>query len=189
MGFGAVAQDIFAGLDRHGSGRISYRDLSSTLAAKPPVSRAAKEMLTSLMWNVEAASVGESVCALDTSDWVVEGDSAPEVSAALRQLLLASGAPISEIIGLFDEDADDECRIDDIEFFKAMRTTFKYVELSPLLCLTSAYQTSPCHANLWESQCHPVCCPIVLHCGTSTGVRAYDAPRTRVAAGIRAPRR
>ena len=118
MGFGAVSDEIFLSLDRDGSGAISYGELVGALTERPPVNRSTKELLTTLTWSIETANADVVKAKLDTSGWVVEGDDAETVSAEVRSILLDTKAPISDIITVFDEDADDECRIDDIEFFK-----------------------------------------------------------------------
>ena len=130
MGFGSVAHKLFKDLDTDNSGAVSYEELErSLLQSKTP---GAKELITSLVWSPPrdgadgAPAKLRSPPAFDTSRWKLEGKDASTLGAELRALLLATGAPLADLVRLFDQDAGSAMLVDDVEFHKAMREQFGY---------------------------------------------------------------
>ena len=121
MGFGLVANEIFNGFDVDGSGAISYQELISSLQHKIPGDTGCQRMLLSLVhsWNLEVSQQASS--ALDTSGWSFRGNDVDTVRSELQALLLKSGGNVVDLIKIFDQDADTELQIDDVEFATAMR--------------------------------------------------------------------
>lgn len=118
MGFGAVAHKIFSGLDKDGSGTISYRELITLLTLEhPPVDLAAKQMLSQLVlsYSSDAHAAANPTSRIDTTGWTLHGHDAPSVRLSLQQLLRESGCHVADLIKLFDEDADMKLAIDFME--------------------------------------------------------------------------
>ena len=78
LGFGAVAYNIFRELDTNCSGSISYGELSETLAGSAPVDTKTKQLFAALTWESAASNSGPRI---DTSSWVIRGQTVPAVRA------------------------------------------------------------------------------------------------------------
>lgn len=126
MGFGAVAHQIFKRLDRDGSGSISYRELTASLGNSVPTDADTKRMLSSLVWGWDEANRAQRVAPFDTSGWSIGGTDAASVKQELRELLRRSGAHVTDLLRLFDQDLDTALLIDDMEFYSAMRDKFGF---------------------------------------------------------------
>ena len=120
MGFGTHAHEIFTVLDKDGSGCLSYTELTELLQKQVPSDPATKQMITSMAWSVDDAQKAERN-KLDTSAWCIRARDAAGVQDELRALLQQSGGHVSDLLRLFDQDNTNEMRIDDLEFFTAMR--------------------------------------------------------------------
>lgn len=123
MGFGAVAYNIFRSLDQDFSGAVSYKELiasvmSNSGSLNPDVTR----LCTSLMLAYQDDSMDPVYQAgLDTSKWVIRGNDVETIRSELQDLLRKSGAHVTDLLKLFDQDHDTIQEIDDIEFCTAMR--------------------------------------------------------------------
>ena len=138
LGFGSVAHTIFQDLDVDRSGFVSYNEVLASLQELQVCEPATKSMLVALAQQAEASreltATGISPSVMDTSSWVVRGRDADTVQAELQALLRESGAYVSDLIRVFDEDAGATAagdlvrrgHIDDVEFSKAMRERFGF---------------------------------------------------------------
>lgn len=136
MGFGAVAHQIFRGLDDDGSGTLSYHELVRGLADEVPVDPKTKQLLSAMVWSYDESTKVDHARAqssLQTSNWVIRGLDAGSVRAELQDLLRESGGHVADLIKLFDDDAGTELVIDDMEFTKTMRATFGYMGTKAVL--------------------------------------------------------
>lgn len=127
-GFGLVAHDIFRALDADGSGQISYKDLStmcSQSAQRGNLGGDAQRMLTSLIWAWDTDTKEETKTVLETS-FDVRGTTVAEVCKNLQERIAACGAPIVDIIKMFDVDATRTFQVDRMEFNSAMRNKFGF---------------------------------------------------------------
>ncbi len=126
MGFGPMAYEVFQGLDVDKSGSISYRELVASLESNVPTDTASKQLLLSLVhsWNHEVDQ--EASGALNTTGWVIKGKDFETVRNELQDLLLKHGAHVVDLVKIFDQDADTELQIDDVEFTSAMRNKLGY---------------------------------------------------------------
>lgn len=125
VAMGSVADDIFHSLDQDKSGQISYHELSDRLAGKVPTqtpegfAAETKDMLSSLIWSLDR---DEAEKRIDTSGWVVNGDTVESARNDLQALLRNSGHPIADLVRIFDQDTGSlDLQIDDMEFYTAIR--------------------------------------------------------------------
>ena len=127
MGFGAVAHQIFATLDKNVSGSVSYRELTEKLMQNVHMADAeTKRLFTAMLWSWDTGTKEESKSTLDTRRWHLKGDDAESVTTSLRAMLDESGGHVADLLRLFDQDKDTALLIDDIEFHKAMRGRFGF---------------------------------------------------------------
>ena len=70
---------------------------------------------------------------IDTSKWRIKGETVETVTAELRQLLRDSGGHVADLIKIFDQDPDCALLIDDVEFFRTMRTKLGFRGLTRVL--------------------------------------------------------
>lgn len=106
MGFGIVSHDIFRALDKNGSGCLSYRELAASLQVNADAANtdaSTKRMLCSLVWSHESARANERERVLDTSGWRIRGHDPILVRQELQDLLKQSGAPVADLIKIFDQ--------------------------------------------------------------------------------------
>ena len=123
MGYGVEAYSIFQSLDEDGSGTICYREMLAKIEeGSMKVAPQAKQMLTALVWAVDKAEKDVTIGLIDTSKWRIKGETVETVTAELRQLLRDSGGHVADLIKIFDQDPDCALLIDDVEFFRTMRT-------------------------------------------------------------------
>ena len=105
-----------------------FAELLTELNARvADVSPGTQRLLTQAMWSAAAEGGGPAVpFAIDTSSWRISARDAAGVRQQLQQQLVECGAPVAEILRLFDIDAGDEQMIDDMEFYNALRDHFGY---------------------------------------------------------------
>ena len=128
LGFGSMAHAIFESLDRDQSGTVAYDELLASLTSSMPTDGPTRAMLTALAMS-SSAEHNAAKRALDTKGWEIKGRDTPAVQAELQALLRNSGARVVDLVQLFDDDAgggEGHFLIDDVEFSKTMRTTFRY---------------------------------------------------------------
>ena len=126
MGYGMVSHEIFCALDRDNSGTLTYNELVERLTANVPADRPTKGLVVDLVWAFDREAKEEYREALNTSGWVVRGETPAEVRANLRQLMRESGAYVADLLKIFDVDASLALVIDDVEFYRAMRHRLGY---------------------------------------------------------------
>lgn len=128
MGYGAVAQGIFSGLDNDGSGAITYRELIESMTSNPPADTTTKQLLTALVYSYDSEASAASLRKnkLDTTGWVIHGRDAPSVQRELQTLLRQSGGHVADLIAIFDEDATVNLTVDFMEFHNTMRYKFGF---------------------------------------------------------------
>ena len=105
---------------------MTYVELIESLTADTPTDPKTKKMLTALVWSFDKDAKEEAEQGLDTSKWVIRGQTVASVREELQKLLRESGGHVADIIKLFDEDAETALLIDDVEFVNAMRKKFGY---------------------------------------------------------------
>ena len=128
VGFGAVANEIFEGLENKSTRTVSYRELIKALTEKVPNDIETKKMLSALVWTYDKQSNEDLASGVDTSKWVINGRDVETVQAELRALMHQSDAHVIELVKLFDQDAPSTMfmNIDDMEFQNTMRTRLGY---------------------------------------------------------------
>ena len=124
VGFGAVANEIFEGLENKSTRTVSYRGLVKALSEKVPSDTNTKEMLSALVWTYDKQSNEDAAIGINTSKWVISGRDVESVQAELRELFNQSEAHVIDLVKLFDQDAASTMfmQIDDMEFQNTMRT-------------------------------------------------------------------
>lgn len=130
LGFGEHhAQSVFRSLDKDGTGWVDTDEIAASLRLRPEKARQeTKQLVTTLMWangDSEAAKA-EQKRALErqASTWRIRGNDAATVRKELQERLANSGALVSDLLNLFDDDATGEQQIDDMEFHKTMKNRF-----------------------------------------------------------------
>lgn len=131
LGFGAVADEIFAALDVEGTGFVAYTELIETLSVGEATADAkTRAMLTSMALSDRAGAAGgrggdamdeDGGGGLDTSSWVIYGKDVPSTRRELQDLLKRSGGHVADLLRLFDSDVTSDNLVDDMEFVRAMR--------------------------------------------------------------------
>lgn len=126
LGFGAAKSEIFQALDANGSGVLTYKELIDGLMHDiGQVPSSAKAMLQALVLSTITPShegTASASTAIDTSTWVIKGQTIESVRTELQRLMNESGAMVADLIRVFDEDANaTEVQIDDVEFDHGMR--------------------------------------------------------------------
>ena len=151
LGFRSMAHQIFASLDSDRSGAVSYEEMLAALTSTKAADGATRRLLTALaMGSTKDSNFVTS--SIETKGWAIKGRDAPTVQAELRAILLNTGARVADLIALFDDDGGHEggekeeqggghLSIDEMEFAKTMRMTFKYggpVRIRPPTHVTTA---------------------------------------------------
>jgi len=129
VGFGDVARDIFLALDHDHSGTIAYQEFVASLKDEKVQDVDAKRMLATIVqtYGVETSRpAGQQRPAIDTTAWVIRGSDSSTVQKEMQALLQSSGGYVTDIIKLFDEDVTAKLTIDDVDFFKTMRSKFGF---------------------------------------------------------------
>jgi Ca2+-binding EF-hand superfamily protein len=102
LGFGHMAHEAFAVLDKDRSGSITYREVLDALHFETPFNLEVKKFLFGAIWawGAEDKSVkglGTKPGKVSTRGWRIKGSEVDEVLDELRALLNASGADISDL--------------------------------------------------------------------------------------------
>jgi hypothetical protein len=115
-------------------------------------------------WGAEDGSGGgkaEAKPKVNTRGWRIRGSEVPEVLEELRALLNGSGAHISDLANIFDEDAGSILSIDEVEFSKQLR---RWCVSAQRGCLSP-----PCTLHsLAVVRCQPLACFIASVCTVRT---------------------
>lgn len=125
MGFGSVAHLVFDALDANDSGAVSYLELGAAFGTDR-LDVKTKSLLSALVWTYDTGTKDDKRHVLDTTRWKIRGTDAPSVRAELQTELQRTGAPVADLVKLFDVDATSMLSIDAMEFYNAMRDRFGY---------------------------------------------------------------
>jgi Ca2+-binding EF-hand superfamily protein len=120
MGFGAVSHELFRQLDQDQSGAIVYTELLDWVQDAKD-SAFSKQLLTSLAWSCDEAKKVDKQ-KMDTSGWVLRGQSAKEIRDELRGFLSSSGKQVADLLMLFNEEGGSaKLLIDESKFHVTLR--------------------------------------------------------------------
>ena len=126
-GLGAAAPEMLKVLCGRRGGKLpSHRELALRIqsrAAAVPVE--AMNLLTALVWQTSQGTSDEAR-ALQARSWFVTGRDAASVLLSLRKQFRECGAPVADLVKLFDIDADTTMTIDLMEFYNALRSRFGF---------------------------------------------------------------
>ena len=162
-GYLACAQEIFRAMGKTRHEVLTHREVVAKCQAVELTldrSRKTVRMLSafSRLWD---ESLVEETQRVLSSSWRVSALDEQGVFAQLQEQLSASGALVSDLLKLFDADADMSMRIDPMEFFSALkhRFHFKGCNTVPLLttdehpCPTCAKHLPRCwHRTIWVAE-------------------------------------
>lgn len=118
LGFGHAANEAFAVLDADGSGSISYCEVLAALQTAVPHNMETKKLLFGCIWTwgVNQADSRDKRWAqprAEAARWRIR-ESEEGVFEELRALLRGSGAHVSDLCALFDDDASSVLSIDEV---------------------------------------------------------------------------
>lgn len=129
---GLVGHVIFRALDADCGGSISYKEIMAAIeqqiSAAEALPEAMRRKLSELQitWDMEIRGEFEQ---LDTRSWKLKADSVSNMRRQLQQYLVSTELPVVSLIKIFDADCGREMHLDLIEFYKALKSTFRYVGL------------------------------------------------------------
>lgn len=124
MGFAESAQEAFVVLDADGGGYITYKEVLAALQTHTPRSVETKKLLFGCIWSWGLGEDKKEIKqkqTVDTSKWHIRGRDADTVREELRTLLRDSGAHVTDLCRLFDDDQGGAFMIDEGEFMKTLK--------------------------------------------------------------------